>query len=78
MFETPGVSRNPHILDNAEKLWRWIEGKQWQGTKSNLYKSVRWFYALGEQDRNDILTELCASGRMEFDGENKRFTLVKE
>lgn len=78
LFETPGVSRNPHILDNAEKLWRWIEGKQWQGTKSNLYKSVRWFYALGEQDRNDILTELCASGRMEFDGENKRFTLVKE
>ena len=78
LFETPGVSRNPHIIENADRLWDWIESKQWEGTKSDLTRRVRWYNALGAQDRNDIMIEILSKGNMLYDEEKKKFTLVKE
>lgn len=73
LLEMPGFSRDPETIENANRIWEWIKKKEWQGQIGQLYNSVRWFKALGKDDRIRIMNELVSDGRMGLDEESKTF-----
>jgi hypothetical protein len=74
-FEIPGFTRDPETLENANRIWDWIQRKQWSGHIGDLYNRVRWFKSIGREDRERILGELVAIGRLTMNKDTRVFSI---
>lgn len=75
LFEVPGYARDPETLENVARIWEWIKSKNWSGQIGDLYNRVRWFKALGKDDRERIMGELVAIGRLTIDKDTRVFSI---
>jgi hypothetical protein len=58
------TSRNQQLTLAVDRLAAWVATHQFTGTRNELRRRVRWFGALSEAEKNEILEDLVRSERL--------------